>query len=403
MIHSLRHGLQTWVAALRPQASQFIACGASSRLILEREWPDAMDMARAAPTQKYLGHVADLVAEAMQQPRQARSGRWRQPNDLGHMPCRRCGRFLLPSEFRGRCTLCRRCDRECQLDYGRTLRGFASRLASNANRRGRMKGLPGSIERKDVLQMLLHQQGRCAYSRVPMEIQFPHSHWRGSLERVSNWSGYSRENCILVAAEFNTSDQSRRPGVKPEHVHGTAQWSIEKFLFVANAWNLQTDFRRLEKEVSEAVDDSQKTGRSSANLLRNKCKRLARDACRHAVKRGHPCEIRHADILQKLLEQEGRCFYSGVPLQYMRCHDDWVVSLERLDNNVGYTVSNTVLIAAEFNTSDNTGKAARESEVTGSSQWSLAKVMHVWGRAGFLKEQPPAESIMLPYFTRAPV
>ena len=394
MIHTLWYGLRIWAAAPCPQARQFIACSASSRLLLEREWPDELTMARSAPTQRYLGQLSDLVAEAQRPPRRTRNRTFpRPPNDLGEKPCPRCGPCLPPSEFRVKRSLCRGCENQKALDYRRTLRGSACLMLNNARRRGRIKGLPCSIERQDILQMLLHQQGRCAYSGVPMEILFPHSNWRMSLERMSNSSGYSRENCILVAAEFNSSDYSKHPGVRPEHVQGTAQWSVEKFQFVAAAWNSRVDVGTLEIDVNTAACDRQKTARGP-HLLRKRCKALVANACKSARRKSHLCEITHTDILQKLLVQQGRCFYSGVPLQYMLPHHDWVMSLERLDNSVGYTVDNCVLIAVEFNTPDHSRQAVREA--SGSSQWSLAKVMHVWGRAGFREEQLPIESSLSP-------
>lgn len=48
------------------------------------------------------------------------------------------------------------------------------------------------------------------------------------------------------------------------------------------------------------------------------------------------------------------------------------MSIERLDNTKGYTKSNTVLIAVEFNGTDTT--AIRKHAGTGSAQWSKEKV-----------------------------
>lgn len=74
------------------------------------------------------------------------------------------------------------------------------------------------------------QQGQCFYSRVPMECLVPNSHWRMTLERLDNEHGYTARNCVLAAAEFNTSDHSRNSAVHA--VYGTAQWSRVKFLDV---------------------------------------------------------------------------------------------------------------------------------------------------------------------------
>ena len=125
--------------------------------------------------------------------------------------------------------------------------------------------------------------------------------------------------------------------------------------------------------------------------LRGKAKSLASTARQRSGTRQQQCEIQFGDILEMLLAQGGRCFYSGVPLQYDRVHVDWVMSLERLDNNCGYVRENCVLIAAEFNTPDHSKLAT--SEVQGSPQWSLAKAMHVWGHAGCHGFNDPQHSI----------
>eukprot|EP00928_Gymnodinium_smaydae_P090570 TRINITY_DN74358_c0_g1_i1.p1 TRINITY_DN74358_c0_g1~~TRINITY_DN74358_c0_g1_i1.p1 ORF type:complete len:122 (+),score=2.70 TRINITY_DN74358_c0_g1_i1:39-368(+) len=85
------------------------------------------------------------------------------------------------------------------------------------------------ITRDDILNMLLLQRGRCFYSGVPMEYVFPNSHWRMSLERLRNDVGYIPGNCVLVAHEFNTADNSRTAKFDS---FGSAQWSREKADYV---------------------------------------------------------------------------------------------------------------------------------------------------------------------------
>ena len=69
---------------------------------------------------------------------------------------------------------------------------------------------------EDLLQMVERRNGLCAYSGVPMEMCLPHSHWRMSLERLNNSKGYSSENCVLVAGEFNTGDFSQNRALMPK-------------------------------------------------------------------------------------------------------------------------------------------------------------------------------------------
>lgn len=78
------------------------------------------------------------------------------------------------------------------------------------------------------------------------------------------------------------------------------------------------------------------------------------------------------DIFDKILEQNGQCYYSKVPLSFVP-NSEWRMSLERLDCNQGYTKTNVVLICVEFNSTDTT---ARRNSIkgTGSAQWSKEKV-----------------------------
>jgi len=113
------------------------------------------------------------------------------------------------------------------------LRGNVVSLLSGAQRRSRRRGQDTTLIIDDVLDMLLTQAGRCYYSGVPMECLLPNSDWRMSLERLNNELGYSMDNSVLVAGEFNTPDWSRNNAVYD--VYGTAQWSQEKVDFVWGA------------------------------------------------------------------------------------------------------------------------------------------------------------------------
>src|SRR5436309_143770 len=55
--------------------------------------------------------------------------------------------------------------------------------------------------------------------------------------------------------------------------------------------------------------------------------------------------------LAEIEAQYGLCYYSGIAMKFEH-HADYTCSLERLDNTLGETVENTVLVCAEaeFNT-----------------------------------------------------
>ena len=355
----------------------------------------AVELAQTAPPVHYLEHLDHLVAEARHRPKSSAPRKQRAPNELGEWPCRGCAKYLIQDAFRRhgedgaqRKAICKGCENVQNRRYRNTLRGNAAVLSGSARARMKAKGQSCDLHLDDILDMLVAQGGRCAYSSIPMEILHPHSHWRMSLERKNNSDGYSRGNCLLICAEFNSPDNSRQPGVQPRHIQGTSQWSLEKVMFVSRAVVLCVDLEQLLRDIQEALTSTTRRSQASTNATKSAWKRslrgiamiLASRARRRSAQKGLFCDIGFNNILDMLWQQGGRCFYSGIPLQYHTRHADWQMSLERLDNFHGYVKSNCVLVALEFNTADNSRGAAQE--VRGTSQWSLCKVFHVWGRAG---------------------
>lgn len=84
-----------------------------------------------------------------------------------------------------------------------------------------------------------------------------------------------------------------------------------------------------------------------------------RSARNRAAKKGLMFSITEQDILTLWWQQDGLCHYTGQPMKHKR--DDSVggpstqsVSLDRLDNNIGYVNGNVVLCLASVNTMKNT-------------------------------------------------
>merc|ERR1712183_837446 len=100
--------------------------------------------------------------------------------------------------------------------------------------------------------MMLCQRGCCYYSGVPMELVTPHSHWRVSLERVDNSLGYSKANCVLIAAEFNSPDYTYLAIRKHKPVSGSAQWSRQKVSAVHEMRRIQVDLNGLAHAIEYA-------------------------------------------------------------------------------------------------------------------------------------------------------
>lgn len=303
--------------------------------------------------------------------------------------------------------------------YNRTLRGNAHRIVGSA------RGLGYAFQAfqftpENLLDMVETQCGMCYYSGVPMELTEPNSDWRMSLERLDNELGYVVANCVLIAAEFNTSDYSRNKATR--EVFGTAQWSREKVLAVPVLRNTIVDSSALGAATVEARGGSRRGGHQRkhyreensagewrcircgvfkvstdfqahagricmvctrecsyeyARTLRGGMLKILQNAKANAARRGQCCSLTLDELLDMLLMQGGRCYYSDVPLECVQLNSHWRMSLERLDNGLGYMRSNCAWVAAEFNTPDYS-RNKPTFKVHGTAQWSRAKVAHVW-------------------------
>lgn len=71
----------------------------------------------------------------------------------------------------------------------------------------------------------------------------------------------------------------------------------------------------------------------------------AKSRCRKRSGEAAQFELGRKEIENMWEKQQGLCYYSNIPMTFK---DSWKVSLERLDQNLGYTKDNTVLICFEF-------------------------------------------------------
>eukprot|EP00438_Fugacium_kawagutii_P031699 Skav232928 [mRNA] locus=scaffold1477:1059796:1060998:- [translate_table: standard] len=380
----------------------------------------------------------------------------RVPDEQGRWKCNKCGQMLSEDAFSssrsgGRyipSAYCKECQRRHKQHWRRELRGNLQQILNHARSRARNKPWNCTLTWDDLFWMLKCQRARCACSGVPMQVRVPNSHWRMSLERKNNSKGYSGENCVFVAAEFNTCDYSQANGVDQTAVRGTAQWSPEKVQAVFGLRQQKVDLEALSADIQEAhhrpklrrrvyhaklpagptppepgqiycgmcstyldpvrftPSEGRHGGRCQAcmrkyhcdyySTLRGHVSNLCCGARRRAKRKRLEYSLTREQVLDMLGQQGGRCYYSGVPLEYKRIHRDWRMSIERLDNSKGYTSQNCVLIAVEFNTADQSRNTA-VTEVFGTAQWSREKAEHIWGKAGWARKthagQPARPSI----------
>lgn len=273
-----------------------------------------------------------------------------------------------------------------------------------------------NIDTKFLDKLYKDQKGLCYYSGIELSTKMK-SDWQASPERLRNDIGYTKENVRLVCLEFNIAH---------------AQWNREKLnqlitlrekivdindlkqkIETAKIRKLPSPPRKIKRKIKVINGDKyyecmkcNKLKIISKFAIRKKynipyyccfeCEKIKKKeykdtlrgflisklgSAKHHIKKIHSKKKRIAndyvftltlnDLFDKLLEQKGKCYYSGVNLSFVP-NSDWMVSLERLDSTKGYTKKNTVLICVEFNSTDTT--ANRTIEGTGSGQWSKEKV-----------------------------
>eukprot|EP00397_Hematodinium_sp_SG-2012_P038860 GEMP01042339.1.p1 GENE.GEMP01042339.1~~GEMP01042339.1.p1 ORF type:complete len:462 (-),score=15.10 GEMP01042339.1:104-1489(-) len=328
---------------------------------------------------------------------------------------------------------CRLCQGEMERYYfSFTLRGIMSRLLNSAkgsaSRRARVPSRENAgcfdLNLEYMLNLWEKQEGRCEYSDIVMNLD-PYTSWRISLERIDNTFGYIPGNVAFICAEFNTSDNSMR--AKTALVQGSSSWSRNKVqllpltilhsiplneaelfrplllkdvcerrkrsplrrittngeLFCASCGQFKCEEDFYAKHQStvgrqhcckhcQSIQQAKYTttflGFFKSRVLAAKCAAKKRRE-KGRISAGE-FSLTGADVINLYQEQKGLCFYSGARLVLQPC-TDWMCSIERIDNKMGYVVSNVALICCEFQSSDASYKAT--IPVNGTAQWSKEK------------------------------
>lgn len=220
---------------------------------------------------------------------------------------------------------------------------------------GRLQASENTLTIEQMLEQWNMQKGMCLYSSIPLHYDATLA-WACSLERIDDERGYVADNVAFICREFNVR----------------AKWTVEKVLAVPLLMQQQVDTERLEHDVLEASTKMPVELNANAYVkeLRFKVYRLMVNAHASAKARASIAKRAHTDVgtvtinektlFDKIIAQGGRCAISGIPLRFER-NVDWKISLERLDNDKGYTPENTVLVCAEFN---------------GACQWTREKFQH---------------------------
>jgi len=101
------------------------------------------------------------------------------------------------------------------------------------------------------------------------------------------------------------------------------------------------------REDKEDYINKQRKWRSN-NLIHYRVE----SAKHRALRKGIVFEIRDEDIVNKLSEQNNKCYISKQNISIIE--NDWYsISLDRLDNSLGYTKDNTIVVTKFVNSSKN--------------------------------------------------
>ncbi len=311
---------------------------------------------------------------------------------------------------------CKPCGIISRNNYSATSNGFFKQMIGLMN--SRSKGQKDKIKRvceltyDDILEIYNNQEGKCYYSGIKLEIKRL-SNWQCSPERLNQSNGYTKDNTKLICLEFNI---------------GQRQWTPEKIKKIKLLIESKVDMNELSNIIENAKfikkgDTMRKQTIANDNIIYYQCAKclvfLSDDKYTYSNNNGKPrlssycidCQKIHReeyngslrgfilrklgnaklagrrksdkrnntckefnltfdDICNMIIKQNGRCYYSGIPLIY-KPNSDWMCSIERIDNKLGYTNENCVLVCVEFNSSDHTQLTT--NKICGSSQWSKEK------------------------------
>lgn len=315
--------------------------------------------------------------------------------------CTKCKESKNIKEFyndktkRGHTTYCKNCQNLTNLKNVNTLHGFLNKLLitsrSTAKKRcnnGRTTAGIHTITFNNILDLWNCQQGLCYYSGMSLN-HIVHSDWNVSLERIDPTQGYTIDNIVLVAQEFNSA----------------SQWSLSKIKNIRNLLITQPlvleDFKQKPKKGKCYRNPLPKIINGVIHKWCGKCqsfkifKHSYCNECISKISRGRLSTIRESlkrllyhtnrgkyksfltydDMVYLYKTQNGKCAYSGIPFRLpTQTNSDWKMSLERIDTTKDYTKENVALICHEFNTSNKT-KIKTQYSKNGHAGWTRDKFL----------------------------
>lgn len=304
--------------------------------------------------------------------------------------CRLCGDLKNWSEFHNDCTKfmgingrCKSCAKNQEQARRNTLQGFMYSLLKNAKNTHKVRESKGrqmgafTLTIDHLLAKWKSQEGKCSYSGVLMYFDNV-CNYKCSLERINNSISYTDENTVLIIQELNTMKKQitpellkmllnpdedahpqidrikqglippqtgkRKPNTYPQSELDGVLWC--KFCSTFQALKLFREGYQC-NGCYKCRNENQKERRTKINV------KLV--DMLESTKRRNGTSLSLQNLYDKLLKQQGKCFYSGKNLSFDG-RDHFHISLERLNSRLGYLDENTVLICEELNSPDQTSR-----------------------------------------------
>ena len=189
-------------------------------------------------------------------------------------------------------------------------------------------------------------------------------------EDVEYYVNYGHNHKILICPRTNYMTISKSQfeihelySSLPECNPGKPQWSTQKFNDDVPKLSKRVDSIERIKFIESRIDECSDIVEAYRNNNKKRLKKhtmltyyidnfanhcSARNIKKHGKKAGNYKEIFLA-VYDKICANRLRCEYSNIPMSLSQCFD-WSLSIERLDNKIGYTRENIALVCAEFNT-----------------------------------------------------
>lgn len=285
-----------------------------------------------------------------------------------------------------------------------TLYQMASKRASSLQTRGIKSRV---VEPLQLLTKYETSCGRCDYSHKTIKWG-SRNDWEVSVERVDSSKPYHYNNITLVAKIFNVMEKK---GSKPPNAAGSWQWSRSKFLQVLPLGQSTVDLDILKLELERArmtalpkaaektwfplknfvdthVCSVCKIGKSADNYpavwtkdgfekaghcvdcdsLAFYCSKILKGK-HYASDMTEPITLDH--VLDRILEQGGRCIVSRIPLS-LQPFTDWEICPRKIDPTLPWSPSNFEFICREFHL------VVSPKSKTASPRWTADMFNEVW-------------------------